>query len=162
MEGLEPHEELGPVTFTTSVVEGGDEINSIPQNVRIVTDSRIPPNHDAEELASRVERMVKPELKENDSIKTEPLEEPVDISNSDQYVNLFVESAEKAGVDPELDPMEAYTELGLYHEALDIPGVVFGTSPGLEIAHSTYEYVEIESIPAVQETFENMIEKMNK
>lgn len=161
MEGLEPHEDLGPVTFTTSIVNGGEDINSIPQNVRIVTDSRIPPNHDAEELAAKVESMVEPELKEGDTIKTEPLEKPVDVDDDNQFVRLFEESAQEADADPELEGMEAYTELGLYHEALDIPGVVFGTSPGLGVAHATDEYVEVDSIPIVRQTFENMINKMN-
>ena len=158
MQSLEPHEELGPVTFETTLVEGGSAINSVPQNVTIRTDSRIPPNYDTAELAEKTESMIEPLLGEHDSIETVPVKQPVKIDPNDPMVQEFKDAAEDGGSDGEISSMEAYTELGLYHDALGIPGVIFGTSPN-EVIHNPDEYVDVDSISVVQDTFENMIER---
>lgn len=160
MKGLQPDEEMGPVTFATTLADIGQSNNTMAQNARIETDSRVPKNHSAQELAKKTEEMVEPLLEEGDSIELNAVDETVVVDRDNKFVRDFRQAAEEAGADPEYGSMDAYTELGLYHEALGIPGVIFGTSPN-EVIHNPDEYVEVESIPIVQETFENMIEKMN-
>ncbi len=161
MRNLEPDEEMGPVTFATTIVDGGKSNNVLPQDVRIETDSRIPKNYDPEELASKVEEMIQPVLQEDDELEFESVHEAFVIDREDPYVQEFFEAAEEAGAEPEFETMRAYTELGLYHNRLGIPGVIFGTSPN-EVIHNPDEYVDVETIPVVQKSFENMIETISE
>ncbi|PSG99187.1 MAG: hypothetical protein BRC29_03610 [Nanohaloarchaea archaeon SW_7_43_1] len=150
---------LGPVTFTITVAQGGKSNNIIPQKFIIETDSRVPPRYSSEELARELKERVSPLTREGE-FKTYAVHEAVRTQENNQWMKLFQESVEEAGVEPETDTTDAFTELGLYQEALGTSGVIFGTSPN-KVIHNPDEYVDIESIPIVQETFENMIEKIN-
>lgn len=159
MKGLEPDTDLGAVTFATTTVDGGNSNNTLPQKVKIETDSRIPPNQSVDQLVEEVESRLKPLLGDKDTLEFKAVHDPVQVDPDQRLVQKFYESAEKAGAEPELGSMEAFTELGLYHDRLGVPGVIFGTSPN-EVIHNPDEYVDIESIVTVRKTFENMIDSM--
>lgn len=151
---------LGPITFAITVAKGGKSNNVIPQEFIIETDSRVPPEYSSEELAEELKQRINPLVREGE-FKTYAVYEAVSTQESNQWMRLFQEAVERAGIEPETDSMGAFTELGLYKDALGVPGVIFGTSPN-EVIHNPDEYVDVESIPIVQKTFENMIEKINE
>lgn len=143
-------------TFVLSRIESGSNINSIPKETRIVTDSRIPTGQSTEQTAREFKNRINPLLEEGDEFEIFGSYEPVSVSLDNAAVKKFGQIVSSCGIREEYLSMPAFTELELYTRRLSSPGIVFGTSP-MDKAHSPDEYVEVESIKKVQKVFEKVI-----
>lgn len=153
--------ELGPITFSITMAKGGQSTNTLPQHFTIATDSRVPANYRSEELAQRLERRIRQSVDtiDEDEFTTYAVHEAVNIERENELVQQFKQAAEAAGANPTLKTTDAFTELGLYHDRLGVPGVVFGTAPN-ETIHNPDEYVKVDSIETVHQTFWNVIQRV--
>ncbi len=174
------------ITFVTSKVTVGTDNNRVPGTFSIHTDARMSAMFDAEEidaaLSDRLEALdtvqsiraderlgfnktcyAKYDAVEND--RTAPVME--------QFQSTVREAATGRALGPErvgafFEP-NYFTELALWGQGFDAAGVdgfsrddprlIFGTGP-TDKSHEPDEFVLVESIDVVQETFESAIERL--
>ena len=161
--GKSNHELVGPPTCSIGLIEGGTQINFVPEQCTIALDNRLIPGETGESVLN-IYREAIAELQKNNPEIQVTIEEP-------SLVDEAMETPETAPVVK--DSCRILSEMGFSDDAVPI-GVPFGCDatklsrdgidsiifgPGsIDQAHGAIEYVEIEQVLRAEEFYRRLLE----
>lgn len=136
-------------TFNVGMIYGGEKINIVPSKCIIQLDRRLIPGESFEsalkELNEIVEGLKKEDPNFQASIRVIGHANPYEISPNEPIVKAIERALISLNQQPELKGKDATTDGHILVNKAHIPTAIFG--PGDEsLAHTNYEYVEINKI----------------
>lgn len=159
------NEDLGSTLNVFSIIEGGIQFNSVPENVTLKGNIRTVPEFGSKDsikiLEDAIEENNKDENKAKLSLELNQVLDPAHASKENDLIDSLKESAKDKNV--EVKALVGTCELSRYiHIKDDIQLVVYG--PGLtKNAHIVDEYIELDeyydSIKIFKDTCLNFLEK---
>jgi diaminopropionate ammonia-lyase family len=151
---------LGPATLHCGLIQGGEEASSYPAKCIVTIEFRTIPGQTEASIVSDIRTLLANIQKENPRFRfAEPkatLTRPAHKIKSDHpLISKVAEcAAEAMGSQPPIQSVPFWCDAALLSEA-GVPSVVFGPSGhGL---HGKEEWVEVESLKKMQETFTRLI-----
>lgn len=158
------HDLVGPPTCSIGTIQGGRQINFVPDECRIQIDRRMIPGESAAEVHNYHDGLLNPARElhpdvriENESpfVADEAMETPADES--------IVRAASEVLTSIDLPSDSIGVPFGCDASKLSragIPSIVFG--PGsIDRAHTADEYVEIDQVEKASEFYRNLIMRFN-
>ncbi len=134
------HHLLGRKTLNIGRIEGGTQPNSVPDKCNFIVERRLLPGETEKMARERIEKIFrKSRIKYRISLNF--LASPYEISEKNQFVEKFCDSAIKIRKGARICGLSCATEASLLGE-YNIPAVVFGAGM-LKNAHSAGEMVKI-------------------
>lgn len=158
------HPLVGPDTFNLGVIEGGSQVNMVPEFCRARIDLRFGPAWTTEKLLADVRKVVERVSKEAPTFSVENFDvferrEAIEVDPDNARVKLLAQCSESiVGRVPRFQGTLASGDL--YHSARGgIPGVYWG--PGnMALAHTTNEYVETSELASAARVFATAMVRM--
>ncbi|MHA1505757.1 MAG: M20 family metallopeptidase [Candidatus Asgardarchaeia archaeon] len=158
----EPHEILGSYTVNIGTIEGGTKTNIVPAECEATVDIRIIPGMDIEKIMGKVKDCLKGlSALLGCSYEVEAIQKasPFETDPDSDIVQTFREVfKEVIGKDAKLDGMSGATD-GRFFAEKGIQTVIFGPGP-IEKAHTSDEYVEIETLEKASKVIANSIVRL--
>lgn len=138
-----PHELLGPATLNVGLIEGGRQVNMVPDLCSIDVDRRLLPGEHVPDVLRRTARALDPALAaEFEAPELE--DEAFETSADSPIVGCAVQSTESLGLDAEPIGVPFGTDASKFSRA-GIPSIICG--PGnIDQAHTADEYVECSQV----------------
>ena len=148
------HRQLGSPTLVVSQMQGGMNINSVPDRAEFCVDVRTIPDQNLAILRQRIAATI------GEDLRIEPLVElPSVFSDPDDpwVQSVFEIAREVAGHEPATRTMPNYTDASVFTPALGAPTVVLG--PGeLEMAHRTDEWCSTDRLDQAVEIYNRILD----
>lgn len=152
LASYKPHSTQGCVTFNIGAIRGADRANTIPTEIIIKTDSRVPINYSAKQISSEFEE----QFKKLCDVKIHSVKEAIRIDLNNPQLEKFVESYKEVLGKPKYRLSFGYTELEMYNRGFDTPSIAFGAGP-VSSSHGPDEYAEIPKLVKASKVYENAI-----
>ena len=144
------HSLVGPATSSTGLIEGGAQINFVPENCKITIDRRLIPGEKADDVMRDYEAVLEKVRTENNEIEVriepanrladEAMETPADA----EVVTSSSKILDRLGLKPDPIGVPYGCDCTKLSRA-GIPSVIFG--PGsIDQAHGAVEFVEIDQV----------------
>jgi succinyl-diaminopimelate desuccinylase len=152
-----PHKRLGNCSMSVNTIEGGKEINVVPDNCSIGIDIRTLPGQKSQDIISNFENLFaeikqkNPRFEASVSVARElgALETDPDCDFVKDFCSVVGASQTKA---------VSFTTDGPHFASLGVPIVIFG--PGKpHLAHKPNEYIDIADVEKAVEHYKNIILK---
>jgi acetylornithine deacetylase len=148
LQSLPPHPRLGSPSVHASLIEGGREWSSYPDQCRLQVERRTIPGETDGEVAAGIEDLLKRLSEEDDrfhaACEQRFSRQPYEISSSHALPQAMARALERATRrNVEFGGLTAWTDSAILAAAA-IPSIVFG--PGGAGLHSLEEYVLIQDI----------------
>jgi len=158
--------EIPTPSMSVTMIDGGTQVNVIPNRCRLTIDRRMIPGETTETVIAEVQEIIDSILSSQKEavveVKMRPTYwDPYLISETEPIVQAIVESINKViGKDPVMRAKAGCTDGSHIFHIGKIPAVIFG--PGIpELAHKVDEYVPIKNVVMATEilmtTFENLL-----
>lgn len=148
------HPLLGPATLSIGVIQGGAQVNFVPEHCCIDLDRRLLPGERGEEVLDQIEAIVAPlgaKLERPATLVDEAMETPADatvVKTASQVLVNLGENSESIGVPFGCD----CTKLS----RAGIPSIIFG--PGsIDQAHGAVEFVETRQVEKAVEFYRDFL-----
>ena len=157
------HPKIGSSTVNTLRIEGGQEqVMLVPDRCRLVVDRCLVPGYSSAQALDDMKRLIgelgidaEATLAKRDT----PFCEPFEIPETDPYVKLIVESAEKIlARKVEITFHEGPCDSCILVNQGKVPTIEFGPSGGK--LHEADEYVEIESVRATADVYHEILRRL--
>jgi acetylornithine deacetylase len=142
------HKLLGSPSVHSSIIEGGRELSTYPDQCKLKLERRTIPGEDVRqvesELLSILERLSTKDSKFNADLRTIFARGPFTVSAEENVVRFLKEAVNTVlGTDPQYIGSYGWLDSEIIHNA-GIPTVIFG--PGGEGMHGINEYVYIDQV----------------
>lgn len=156
----EPHPLVGPPTCSIGVIEGGAQVNFVPEHCEITLDRRLLPGETAEAVTAHYEKLlnrvrtVNPDI----DVKFHPphlTDEAMETPANAEIVQTMSRVLAELGHEPEPVGVPFGCDCTKLSRA-GIPSVIFG--PGsIDQAHGAVEFVEIAQVEAAFEFYKRFL-----
>ena len=148
LRSLPPHPRLGPPSVHASLIEGGRELSSYPDECRLQIERRTIPGESETEVTAALDQLLHRLSDEDGRFQAECAlrfaRQPYEISSSHALPQAMARAVERATQQSvEFGGLTAWTDSAILAGAA-IPSVIFG--PGGEGLHSLSEYVLVQDI----------------
>ena len=150
------HPLLGHATLNVGTIDGGENINSVPDVASIGLDIRVLPGQTESEIRANLEELLGPD------VKIELLNQAPGIYTSpdDPWVSQVMEVAgEITGETPQPSAVPYFTDASVLTPAFGNPPTVILGPGEPEMAHKTDEYCYISKLEEATEIYWKIIEK---
>ncbi|HEX9830949.1 MAG TPA: M20/M25/M40 family metallo-hydrolase [Thermodesulfobacteriota bacterium] len=152
------HPLIGEGGFNIMEIKGGGNALMVPHRCELFVDFRILPGRDAEE--AKLELI---QLFESKGVKWQfvDIDPPFELEKDAPIVRVMEQSYRKAlGKEPKFGAIKSWTDAGNLVVG-GIPSIVFG--PGkLAVAHTPWEYVELNEVVATTKVIYHIIQALSK
>lgn len=155
------HPLVGSPARTIGLIEGGAQINFVPEHCRITIDRRLNPGEKATDVIADCEQLLERIMEEHPGIHVEmrepyrPSDEAMETPENEPVVRISSKVLESIGLEPEPIGVPFGCDCTKLSRA-GIPSVIFG--PGsIDQAHAAVEYVEIEQVEKALEFYKRII-----
>ncbi|MCP4712560.1 MAG: M20 family metallopeptidase [Planctomycetes bacterium] len=139
-----PHPQLGHETIALTIVQGGKQINVVPESCQGFVDWRILPGRNDQICRNELNEFLNEKLGDQISIDILHQHHPMETDPQSPIVTALFNAAQKTIPDSTIDVCQFATDAGSFSQ-LNIPTPVFG--PGDEKqAHTADESIEIEQL----------------
>lgn len=149
-----PHSLLGPATFNVGMIEGGRQVNMVPDLCSAAIDRRLLPGESIPAVLENCRNLFPAELSirfESPLLQDEAFETPA----SSKLIQCCRSVAEKLGLDPAPIGVPFGTDASKFARA-GIPSIIFG--PGsIDQAHTADEYVECSQVEKAAEFYRELM-----
>ena len=136
---------LGPVTFNATVMNGGNQVNTIPDYAETEINVRTLPNFDGDDVIQKVNECIQKENENGADLSLEVMmnEKAIVKSKDSVLANLASEIAQENGQKGERTIAPGITDASnlVKDKPADYPFIVFGPGNPL-VSHQVDEYVE--------------------
>ncbi len=155
-----PHPLVGPATCSIGLINGGVQVNFVPERCEIQIDRRMIPGEKADEVLAHYESLMDTVRAEYPDIDVEMLpprltDEAMETPADAEVVTTASRALEKLGLDPEPAGVPYGCDCTKLSRA-GIPSIIFG--PGsIDRAHGAIEYVEIDQVETATEFYREFI-----
>jgi acetylornithine deacetylase len=148
------HPLLGNATLNVGLIEGGRQVNVVPDLCTIELDRRLLPGERIPDVLAHYRSLLDPGL--NAHFETPMLEdEALETSCETDLVQCALRVAQEAGMDPEALGVPFGTDASKFSRA-GIPSIICG--PGsIDLAHGAVEYVEIAQVEQATEFYRRLM-----
>ena len=148
LQSLPPHPRLGPPSIHASLIEGGRELSSYPDQCRLQIERRTIPGESETEIVAELNELLNRLSHEDDRFHSECAlrfaRQPYEISSSHALPQAMARAVERATQrNVEFGGLTAWTDSAILAAAA-IPSVIFG--PGGAGLHSLEEHVLTQDI----------------
>ena len=144
------HPLVGPPTCSVGLIEGGSQINIVPDRCQITVDRRLVPGEKADQVLDEYRELLDVEIDEP-FLVDEAMETPADA----QVVQIASQVLSELGGEPEPIGVPFGCDATKLSRA-GIPSIIFG--PGsIDQAHRAEEFVEIEQVEFAAEFYKQLI-----
>ena len=148
LRSLPPHPRLGPPSVHASLIEGGRELSSYPDECRLQIERRTIPGESETEVVAELNQLLNHLSHEDDRFQADCelsfARQPYEISSSHALPQAMARAVERATQqNVEFGGLTAWTDSAILAAAA-IPSVIFG--PGGAGLHSLEEYVLTQDI----------------
>ena len=148
------HPLMGRATLNVGTIQGGLNINSVPDETVITVDIRTVPDLDHAEIVDRVRQMVGPEAEVETILDVGPVfSEP----GGDWIQRVFELAAAAAGERPVARTVPYFTDAGALKAAYGGPPAVILGPGEPHMAHQTDEYCRVDRIHAAVHLYRDII-----
>lgn len=141
------HPLCGPPTIAVGTIEGGTQINTVPETCSIQVDRRVIPGEDSRAVLDEIVETFRDRVQEPFDVEELLLDWPLDTSPDAAIVSCARRVASTCGLDSasELRGVAYGSDASKLQQFADIPSIVFG--PGfIEQAHSREEWVDVRQV----------------
>jgi acetylornithine deacetylase len=149
------HPLIGKGGFNVMEIKGGGDILLVPERCELFVDFRILPGQDVEAAKRELVELFRREDVKAEFVDVEP---PFELKEDEPVVKLLKQAYYRAlGKEPRIGGIKSWTDAG-YLVLSGIPSVVFG--PGkLSVAHTPWEYVDLDEVEAAARVLRVVIEE---
>lgn len=154
------HPLVGPPTCSIGLIEGGRQINFVPEDCRITIDRRMIPGETGDQVLAEAEALMDRVRAENPGIQIEQIAPPrrdaaMETPESAAVVQTGMRVLESMGLDPEPGGVP-YGCDGTKLSRAGIPCIIF--APGsIDQAHGAVEYVAIDQVEKAVEFYRRFL-----
>ena len=153
--------DLGHDTLCVGTIQGGSQVNMVPERCRIDVDYRLLPGQTPDAASGPIrERIAALDLDDPARPTTFEINQaypPLGLDATDPLVSTVLQAAGDAGLDSRPAVAHYATDAGFF-AAAGIPAVVFG--PGsIHQAHTADEFIEIDALEQGVKAYAKVIER---
>ena len=159
-----PHPLLGPATGSIGLIQGGVQVNIVPDSCSIEIDRRLLPGETVENVLDTYRQLLarlKLEIPQFDAVMEPPMliDEPLDTSANSPVAILAAQVLNEMGLGSSFGGVPFCSDAGkLSHSG--IPSILFG--PGsIDRAHAAVEYVECDEVVQAVAFYRRFIERFD-
>ncbi len=157
------HALVGKSSMNIATIDGGFKTNVVPDQCRLTIDCRTIPGQDTVRLHETISSLAREAAEVHDvewDIKIINEKEPVDTSQDDPFVKLFIESTRSVlQREPAIGGVAYYTDGAVLVPPLQVPMVICG--PGeAACAHQANEWVKIENLRPAAMIYTDIVLRM--
>jgi len=151
------HPLIGEGGFNVMEIKGGGDALIVPQRCELFVDFRIFPGQDVEEAKRELTQFFESEGARSEFVDVDP---PFELGEDEMIVQIIRRAYTIAlGEEPRFGAIKSWTDAGNLVSG-GIPSVVFG--PGkLAVAHTPWEYVELNEVVAATKVLYHVIEEVS-
>ena len=150
----DPHHLMGQATLNVGTVNGGLNINSVPDETAIGIDIRTVPSSPHEKIKESLQGLVNSDV----TLETILDVNPVFTQPSDPWVQeIYDIMSPLIGETPNAKTATYFTDAAALNKAYNNPPTIIMGPGKPEMAHQTDEYCELDSIETAVEAYENTV-----
>jgi acetylornithine deacetylase len=149
----EHHPKLGPEVAALTIVQGGQQINVIPDRCEAQVDWRILPGRSAASCREQLEKLLREELDEEIIVEVLNHFDPMESDEQNRLITTLLDATEQAVQIRQTVVFSGATDASKLC-GLAIPTPVFGPGDNIK-AHTQDEYIEIDQLEKALAVFES-------
>jgi len=158
LTGYKQHPLLGQETLAVTTIQGGRQINVIPDSCQLQIDWRILPGLDPRQRCLELQNAIKKMVNVPLEVELLSVFEPMETDSHHPLTQSLWQTARKVQPHSQLSGAAYATDASAFAN-LDIPAVVFG--PGtIRQAHTQDEYITIEQLEKAEEVYDKFYDQL--